>query len=76
MKKEVLNKASRLSLQDYESSETYDMMQRAENQTEGGIVTYFDTVMSIVGTLVTCVSYIIKKGMALGGFGKRNQFKL
>lgn len=59
MKKEVLNKASRLSLQDYESSETYDMMQRAENQTEGGIVTYFDTVMSIVGTLVTCVSYII-----------------
>ena len=58
MKRKVLEKASRLRLQDYESSEIYDMLQRAENQTQGGLLGYFDTILGMVGSLITCVSFI------------------
>lgn len=58
MKRKVLDKASRLRLQDYESSEIYDMLQRAEDQTQGGLLGYFDTILGMVGSLITCVSFI------------------
>ena len=34
------------------------MLQRAENQTQGGLLGYFDTILGMVGSLITCVSFI------------------
>lgn len=59
LKKSILEKASRLKLKDYENSETYDMLKRAESQTNGDLVHYFDTVLSVIGSLITASTYII-----------------
>lgn len=59
IKEKLLIKASKLGLSDFEDSETYNMLVRAENQLNGSIVGYFDTVVSAVGTGITAVSFII-----------------
>ncbi|MBE6034138.1 MAG: ABC transporter ATP-binding protein [Clostridiales bacterium] len=57
IKKKILDKASRLCLNDFENSETYDMIQRAEQESEGGLLSYFDMALSAVGMLITSVTY-------------------
>lgn len=59
IKQMVLDKASKLTLKDYESSETYDMLQRADSHTDGDLIEFFDTVISIFGTIITVGSYLL-----------------
>lgn len=58
VKKEVLKKASLLTLKEYENSDTYDIIQRAQNESEGKITTYFNLVISVFGTIITVGSYL------------------
>ncbi|WP_291564985.1 MULTISPECIES: ABC transporter ATP-binding protein [unclassified Clostridium] len=59
IKREILQKASRLQLQDFEKSELYNMIQRAEQQGEGGLLSYFDKALNVIGMLITSISYFI-----------------
>ncbi len=59
VKEKLLNKASKLGLVDFENSEIYNMLRRAENQVNGSIVGYFDTVVSAIGVFITAISYIV-----------------
>lgn len=59
IKKKVLEKAAKLNLRAYEESATYDMLQRAEAQAEGEILTYFDTIISAMGMTISALSYIL-----------------
>lgn len=59
IKRGILQKASRLQLQDFEKSELYNMIQRAEEQGEGGLLSYFDKALNIIGMLITSISYFI-----------------
>lgn len=59
LKKRVLEKASRLSLRTYEESKTYDMLQRAENQTDGEILAYFDMIIAAIGIAMSSISYML-----------------
>lgn len=58
VKKEVLKKAGSLTLKEYEDSETYNIIQRAQSESEGKITTYFNLVVSVFGTTITVVSYL------------------
>ena len=59
IKEKLLVKASKLRLSDFEDSEVYNMLMRAENQVDGGILGYFDTVISAIGTTITAISFVI-----------------
>ncbi|MEG1285285.1 MAG: ABC transporter ATP-binding protein [Romboutsia sp.] len=59
IKRGILQKASRLQLQDFEKSELYNMIQRAEEQGEGGLLSYFDKALNVIGMLITSISYFI-----------------
>lgn len=59
IKKEVLKKSSSLSLKDYEESETYNIIQRAQNESDGKILTYFNLILNSFGTILTIFSYLI-----------------
>lgn len=55
----ILEKAASLSLEEYEDSETYNTIVRAQGQTNSSIVTSFTTVMSMFQYIITCISQII-----------------
>ena len=57
LKEQILKKAAYLELKDFENNETYNLLQRAEQQTDGGIIAYFDTLCSIVSSLVAGITY-------------------
>lgn len=55
----ILEKATKLSLSDYENSYTYDLINRA--QSEGGpkLISYFNDFFSIISSTITLFSYVI-----------------
>ena len=54
----ILLKAKSLNLSDYESSETYDVVERAKYSAEGKLMSYIDLLVSIITTIVACASYL------------------
>lgn len=59
IKNEVLKKASYLTLKEYEDSEIYNIIQRAQNESENKVTTYFALVISIFGGIITVCSYLV-----------------
>lgn len=59
VKQIILEKASSLNLKDYENSEIYDMIKRAEYESEGNLLSYFSKFVSVVSLLVTISSYFL-----------------
>lgn len=59
IKQKILEKAARLNLNDYENSKIYDMLQRADQQGEGQLISYFDTALGVIGLLITSISYCL-----------------
>lgn len=57
--KKILSKAGKLSLKSYEDSETYDMINRAQYEGNGKLLTYLDTLMSAFSSIITMISYLI-----------------
>ena len=55
----MLKKSSKLDLRSFEDSKIYDMLQRADSQSEGAILTYFDTIISSVGICISSIAYIM-----------------
>ncbi len=56
-----MGKALRLSLKDFEDSETYDVINRAQNQTGSGILDYINLVFDILQQMISIagMSYIL-----------------
>lgn len=54
----LLKKTDALSLSDFENSETYDIIKRADNQSEQAVYQYFSNVISIFSSLLSIVSNI------------------
>ncbi|MBM7870398.1 ABC-type multidrug transport system fused ATPase/permease subunit [Clostridium pascui] len=59
IKEKLLEKSGNLQLKDYENSETYDMIRRAQYGSEGKLLSYFNMFISIIGSLITMTSYMI-----------------
>lgn len=59
IQEQILEKASRLSLQNYEDSETYDVIHRAQYEGSGSLSTYFDTFAGVVSSFITMFSYLL-----------------
>lgn len=59
LNKQILKKSSRLSLADYESSETYDLINRAQKEGGNKFITYVSMFASIASTAISVFSYII-----------------
>ena len=59
IKEMMLNKSSRLSLEQFEDSETYDKVQRAKNQDGGIVFSYFSHFLSIFRSFISIFAYII-----------------
>lgn len=54
----IYKKASRLSLDDYEKSETYDLMNRAQYESGGKLINYYNNFIGIFTTTITLASYL------------------
>ena len=54
----ILNKAETLSLHDYENSETYDMINRAQYEGNGKLLLYIDMLMNVFSSIVTMLSFL------------------
>ena len=55
----VLQKAGQLSLKSYENSEIYDMISRAQYETDGKLLTYFESFAGVFSGAITLTSYLI-----------------
>lgn len=52
----LIKKAMDLSLQDFENSETYDVINRAQNQSGNDIIRYIDNILNTVQQIVAVIS--------------------
>lgn len=59
LNQEVLQKSSRLNLKSFESSETYDMVSRAQYEADGKLLAYFDFLTGVFSSIITTVSYLL-----------------
>ncbi|WP_461614771.1 ABC transporter ATP-binding protein [Clostridium sp. Marseille-QA1073] len=59
IKEEILQKAGSLNLKDYENSETYDMIKRAQHESESKLLSYFNMFISAMSNFITMISYVI-----------------
>ena len=59
IKKTIMEKASRLSLWYYENSAIYDKIKLAERADGGTLMGQFSTLISLVGTCITALSYVV-----------------
>lgn len=59
IKTKILKKTSHLTLKEYEDSEIYNIIQRAQSESENKVTEYFSLVISLFGTIITVVSYLI-----------------
>lgn len=55
----MLNKAAELKLKDYENSETYNTINRAQNQNGGSVLMLVSQILEIVKQAVTIISTVI-----------------
>lgn len=56
---EILRKASKLKLKSYENSEIYDMIKRAKQESDGRLIAYFESFISIISKFITIQSYLV-----------------
>lgn len=59
VKKNLLMTASKLHLKQYENSEVYDLIQRAQAESEGKLISFFSKFMTIIHNLIILLSYLI-----------------
>lgn len=55
----ILKKASRLKLKSYENSEVYDMINRAQYESNGKLISYLQTFTGVLSKILTMISYLI-----------------
>lgn len=55
----MLNKSMQLQLKDFENTETYNIIKRAENQGGTSIVNYLTSVFNVIKEIITIGSTII-----------------
>lgn len=55
----ILEKASKLTTKDFENSEIYDLINRAQSQNGNTIITYVDTWISVLEQTITIISSCI-----------------
>ena len=56
----ILKKASKLSLKQYEGSDIYDIINRADGMVQDRIVSIFSTLLNMATTAVTTIFFMIK----------------
>ncbi|EDU38471.1 ABC transporter ATP-binding protein/permease [Clostridium sporogenes] len=54
----VLNKTSELNLKNFENTDVYNMIQRAQSQADESVFTYFMSVISLVSSIITLATNI------------------
>lgn len=54
----LLNKISKLKLKDFENSETYDIINRANSQGGDKLISYYNNFIKIISNVITTVSYL------------------
>ena len=59
IKDAVLNKSASLSLHEFEDSETYDIIRRAEYAENGSILSYSNAYTQLIGILISSLSYLL-----------------
>lgn len=59
LKEQLLKKASELSLKDYEDSDTYDMIRRAQYGESGTVMSFCTNFVQMIGSAVTSFSYLV-----------------
>lgn len=59
LNKRILETAGDLKLKDYENSEIYDMINRAQYESDGKLLSYFNMFLSIISIFITMLSYLI-----------------
>jgi len=52
----ILEKTKKLELSDYENMNTYDMLQRAQNEINGRLFNYFTSYLTILQSFITIIS--------------------
>lgn len=55
----ILTKITRLSLNDFEDSKTYDLISRAKEESGEKLVSYFEIILKVVTNLLSLSTYII-----------------
>jgi ABC-type multidrug transport system fused ATPase/permease subunit len=55
----IFKKASKLSLRDYENSTTYDLINRAQYEGGGKLLSYYSNFMNIITQCITLISYMV-----------------
>ena len=59
VEKETIIKNSIASVQDFEASETYDLIRRAQYAENGSIIYFVNTSIQIIGVLISSLSYLL-----------------
>ncbi|HDK7138548.1 TPA: ABC transporter ATP-binding protein [Clostridium botulinum] len=54
----VLNKTTELNLKNFENTDVYNMIQRAQSQADESVFTYFMSVISLVSSIITLATNI------------------
>ena len=57
--KKILDKTEKLPLSSYENSETYNIINRAQSESNGKILAYLKNVFSIFSNIISTISFII-----------------
>lgn len=55
----VLEKASRLQLEDYENSEIYDFIKRAKENCEGKLISYLEQLATVFSSIISVISFLM-----------------
>lgn len=59
LNEKILQKASRLSLKNYENSETYDQISMAQSQGNSKIMLYLEHLFTIISQIIGMISFLI-----------------
>lgn len=55
----IFSKAERIKLSDYENSNTYDVINRAQNEGGSRIISFYTSLLSIFSSIVTLITYAL-----------------
>lgn len=58
IKESILQKAAGLTLKDFENSEMYNRIRRAQNESEGKLPAYVSLFIQIIGTTISMITYL------------------
>lgn len=54
----LFNKAEKLKLSDYENSNTYNVINRAQNEGGNRIITFYTSIINIISSIITLMTYV------------------